>query len=88
MNKFEKCEEFLNANAHEYKNPHALAKAAMDACGVGIYVDQATPSWSHLPGSEGRLQRSSHAFEIFYLRAGRWSRSAGWVYIDTKEFEK
>lgn len=86
MNKFEKTEAFLNANAHAYTCPHALAKAAMNACGVGIYVDQATPNWSHLSGAEGRLQRSSHAFEVFHLRAGRWSRSVGWVYINTKEF--
>ena len=81
MTKIEQVENFLETNAGTFSDPYKLAAAAEAKFNVGIYVDAATPDRSHLPGAEGRKQRSTHAFNVHFKRNGAWSREAGWVYI-------
>ncbi len=81
MTKIEKVGSFIENKAGTFSDPHKLAAAAEEKFDVGIYVDAATPDRSHLPGAEGRKQRSMHAFQVYFKRSGAWSREAGWVYL-------
>lgn len=81
MTKFEQVEAFIEANAEAFSDPYKLGRAAAEKFGVGVYVDAATPERSLLPGIAGRRQRSHHAMQVWYLRSGKYSRAAGWVYI-------